>query len=143
MTLYQGILLGRILLLVALGSLFLSLALGVTASRRFRILILAVLVGAVLSFPNFGVLHPTHSGYRPGHVHYYDAFHYFMGAKYLPELGYSGLYEATLVAGRELGAFGAINYVRDLTTYVPRSAATVAPDPIRSRFSRARWEMFK
>jgi hypothetical protein len=37
-------------------------------------------------------------------VHYRDAFHYFMGAKYLPELGYTRLYDATLVAGRELGA---------------------------------------
>jgi hypothetical protein len=143
MTLYQGILLGRILLLAALAGLLFTLARRGTMSRRQRILVFAVLVGALASYPNFGVLHPTQSGYRPGHIHYYDAFHYFMGAKYLPELGYSGLYEATLVAGRELGAFGAINYIRDLTTYVPRPAVTVAPDPIRARFSRARWEMFK
>ena len=143
MTVYQGILLGRILLLVTLAGLLLALARSGVVSRRHRAIILAVLVGALASYPNFGVLHPTQSGYRPGHIHYYDAFHYFMGAKYLPELGYSGLYEATLVAGRELGAFGGINYIRDLTTYVPRPAATVAPEPIRSRFSRARWEMFK
>src|SRR5216684_4081266 len=143
MTLYQGILLGRILLLVALGSLFLSLALGVTASRRFRILILAVLVGAVLSFPNFGVLHPTHSGYRAGHVHYYDAFHYFMGAKYFPELGYHGLYEATLVAGRDLGAFRAITYVRDLRSYSLRATTSVDSDAVRARFTTQRWQMFR
>ena len=143
MTLYQGILLGRILVLLALAGLLFSFARGGVVSRRRRILIFAVLVGALASYANFGVLHPTGSGYRPGHIHYYDAFHYFMGAKYLPELGYSGLYEATLVAGRELGAFGAINHVRDLTTYLPRAAATVAPEPIRSSFSRARWEMFK
>ena len=106
-------------------------------------LIFAVFVGALASYPNFGILHPNQSGYRPGHIHYYDAFHYFMGAKYLPELGYSGLYEATLAAGRELGAFGGIRYIRDLTTYVPRPTTTVAPEPIRSRFSPARWETFK
>ena len=143
MTLYQGILLGRILLLVALAGLLFTLARRGVISRRHRVLDLAVLVGALASYPNFGVLHPTQSGYRSGHIHYYDAFHYFMGAKYLPELGYSGLYEATLVAGRELGAFGGINYIRDLTTYVPRPTTTVAPEPIRSRFSRARWETFK
>ena len=143
MTIYQALLLGRILLLGALAGLLFSLARSGVVSRHHRILIFAVLVGALASYPNFGVLHPNQSGYQPGHIHYYDAFHYFMGAKYLPELGYSRLYEATLVAGRELGAFGAINHVRDLTTYVPRPAATVTPDPIRSRFSRARWEMFK
>jgi hypothetical protein len=143
MTLYQGILLGRILLLVALAGLLFTLARRGVISRRHRVLIFAVLVGALASYPNFGVLHPNQSGYRPGHIHYYDAFHYFMGAKYLPELGYSGLYEATLVAGRELGAFGGISYVRDLATYVPRPTTTVGPEPIRSRFSNARWETFK
>ncbi len=143
MTLYQGILLGRILLLVTLAGLLFSIARSGAVSRRHRVLIFAVLVGALASYPNFGLLHPTHSGFRPGHVHYYDAFHYFMGAKYLPELGYTGLYEATLVAGRELGAFGGIKYVRDLTTYVPRPAAEVAPEPIRSRFSTERWHTFK
>jgi hypothetical protein len=143
MTLYQGILLGRILLLVVLAGLLFALARRGMISRRHRMLVFTVLVGALASYTNFGVLHPPQSGYRSGHIHYYDAFHYFMGAKYLPELGYSGLYEATLVAGRELGAFGAINYIRDLTTYAPRPALTVAPEPIRSRFSNARWEMFR
>jgi hypothetical protein len=143
MTLYHGILFGRILLLVALGSLFLCLALGVTASRRLRILIFAVLIGALLSFPNFGVLHPTHSGYRAGHIHYYDAFHYFMGAKYLPELGYHGLYEATLVAGRDLGAFSGIPYVRDLRSYSLRTTTSVDSDAVRARFSKQRWQMFQ
>jgi len=143
MTLYQGILLGRILLLVALAGLLFTVARRGVISRQQRGLIFVLLVGALASYANFGILHPNQSGYRPGHVHYYDAFHYFMGAKYLPELGYSGLYEATLVAGRELGAFGGINYVRDLTTYVPRPTAAIAPEPIRSRFSPPRWEAFK
>lgn len=143
MMLYQGILLGRILLLVALAGLLFTLARRGVISRRHRVLIFVVFGLALASYPNFGALHPNQSGYRAGHIHYYDAFHYFMGAKYLPELGYSGLYEATLVAGRDLGAFGGINYVRDLATYVPRPTTMVAPDPIRSHFSEARWEAFK
>ena len=42
-----------------------------------------------------------------------------MGAKYLPELGYTRLYEATYVAGRELGAFDYVTHLRDLETYAP------------------------
>lgn len=144
MTLYQGILCGRILLLLALGGLFLRMALGgATVSRRVRVLIFAVLTGALLSFPNFGLLHPTHSGYQPGHIHYYDTFHYFMGAKYFPELGYHGLYEATLVAGRDLGAFSGITYLRDLGTYSLRTTASVDSDTVRARFSTPRWQMFQ
>lgn len=142
MTLYQGILAGRIVLLVVLAGLFLSLALGVARSRALRIVALTVLAGALLGYVNFGILHPTRSGYRAGHIHYYDAFHYFMGAKYLPELGYSGLYETTLVAGRDLGAFASIAWVRDLTTYAPRPAASVNAAAVRARFTNERWRMF-
>ena len=66
MTLYQGILLGRILLLMALAGLLFTLARRGVISRRHRALLFAILVGALASYPNFGVLHPTQSGYRPG-----------------------------------------------------------------------------
>jgi hypothetical protein len=142
-TLHQAIFLGRILLLLALASLCLSLALSVTVSRRLRILSFVVLVGALIGYPNFGAFHPKHSGYRPGHIHYYDAFHYFMGAKYFPELGYSGLYEATLVAAHDLGTLNTIAAIRDLTTYTLRPAGSVHADAVRARFSKERWRQFK
>jgi hypothetical protein len=142
-TLYQAIILGRILLLLALASLCLCLAASARVSRRLRILSFVVLIGALVSYPNFGALHPEHSGYRSGHIHYYDAFHYFMGAKYFPELGYSGLYEATLVAAHDLGTLRAIPAVRDLTTYALRPAGSVDADAVRARFSQARWRQFK
>ena len=143
MTFYQGIISGRILLLLALASLCLCLALSETVSRRLRILSFIILVGALVSYPNFGAFHPQHSGYRSGHIHYYDAFHYFMGAKYFPELGYSGLYEATLVAAHDLGALGAIAAIRDLTSYTLRPAGSVDADAVRARFSKERWQIFK
>lgn len=142
MSLFQGILAARILLLATLAGLFLSLALGLTISRKIRGLMFAVVVAAVLSFPNFGVLHPNQSGYRAGHIHYYDAFHYFMGAKYLPELGYYGLYEATLVAGRDIGAFSSITAIRDLRSYQARATSSIHADAVRARFSNERWKMF-
>src|SRR5439155_1595196 len=73
-------------------------------------------------------------------IHWWDAYHYFMGAKYLPELGYSRLYEATWLAGREMGAFAGIRVVRDLGTYVPRDVATIDAAAVRARFSPARWQ---
>jgi len=45
------------------------------------VVILATLGAALLSYSNFGFFH---MGW--GHIHYWDAFHYFMGPKYLPEL---------------------------------------------------------
>jgi len=117
--------------------------LGATVSRRLRILSFVVLVGALIGYPNFGAFHPKHSGYRPGHIHYYDAFHYFMGAKYFPELGYSGLYEATLVAAHDLGTLNTIAAIRDLTTYTLRPAGSVDADAVRARFSKERWRQFK
>ncbi len=97
-----------------------------------------VLAGAILSHPNFGLLHPRQSGYRAGAIHYYDAFHYFMVAKYLPELGYSGLYDARVVAGRELGASASIARIRDLRSYGARAVGDVDAETLRARFSKER-----
>src|SRR5215831_2512011 len=74
------------------GPTFLTPNLGPKRNVRYRLRILGfvVLVGALIGYANFGALHPRGSGYRPGPIHYYDAFHYFMGAKYIPEVGYSG-----------------------------------------------------
>jgi len=124
---YQLFRLARLILLMLLGTVFLSLARGRPVSRRLRLLVLALLAVAALGYVNFGFFHPGR-----GHVHYWDAFHYFMGAKYLPELGYSKLYEATYAAGRELGAFDYITQLRDLETYALREAATVDQSAVRS-----------
>lgn len=135
---YLGFRCARIVLLVLLGSIFLSLASGRPSLRRPRILIFGVLIAALLSYPNFGFFHASW-----GHIHYWDAFHYFMGAKYLPELGYSRLYETTFVAGRELGGLGPVTHLRDLTTYSYRGVDSIDAQAIRGRFSQERWLMFK
>jgi hypothetical protein len=104
-----------------------------------RALALALAAAAALAYPNFGFFH-VH--YRSP-VHWWDAYHYFMGAKYLPELGYTRLYEATWVAGRELGAFAGIRQVRDLATYATRDPASIDAAAVRARFAPARWQAFK
>jgi hypothetical protein len=129
---------GRLLLLLVLGGLFFALARGMVVSRRSRLLVLVLLGAAALSYPNFGFLH-----LRWGHIHYWDAYHYFMGPKYLPELGYTRLYEATVVAVRELGELGTVTHVRDLTTYSYQGVDAIDAPAIRGRFAPERWEAFK
>ncbi|MGH7315436.1 MAG: hypothetical protein ACREJS_04170 [Candidatus Rokuibacteriota bacterium] len=136
---FPAFLAGRIVLLLALTGILFSLALGRPLSRRGRTLLFVVLAGALLSYPNFGLFHV----YQYGTIHYWDAYHYFMGSKYLPELGYFKLYEATYLAGRELGAFADVPYVRDLPTYRGRWVSSIDGPAVRARFSPDRWEMFK
>src|SRR5262249_59449519 len=110
----------------ALSALFGALATRQLSERPRRILGAGVVVAAALSYPTFGVSHEQ--GARHRHIHLWDTFHYFMGAKYLPELGYTHLYEATYVAGRQLGGFADATTVRDLTTDATLEGRTIAVD---------------
>jgi len=96
-------------------------------------------VAAALAYPNLGFFHVHYKG----PIHWHETFHYFMGARYLPELGYTRIYEATWVAGRELGAFAPIRRVRDLATYAPRDVTSIDAAAVRARFAPARWQAFK
>jgi hypothetical protein len=71
------------------------------AEQVARSVLLAVLaVAAVLSvavYLDFGV-------FRYGtYLNEWDFYHYYLGSKYAPELGYTRLYGATLLADRESG----------------------------------------
>ena len=99
----------------------------------------ALVVLAAVGFVNFGFFHVV----QRQQIHYWDAFHYFVGAKYLPELGYTRLYEATYVAGREMRAFAGIERIRDLPTYQARDARSIDAAAVRARFTDARWRAFK
>src|SRR5439155_1199658 len=93
----------RLLLLLALGGVFLWLATGRAPSRRLRVVAVTLAVAAALAYPNLGFFHVHYKS----PIHWHETFHYFMGAKYLPELGYTRIYEATWVAGRALGGLAA------------------------------------
>ena len=51
-----------------------------------------------LSWWNLGRFH-----FNP-FIHYYEFYHYYLGAKYAPELGYTRLYECTVAAEDEYRA---------------------------------------
>ena len=122
-----------------LAGVYFWLAAGHAPSRRLRALAACLAVAAAVAYPNLGFFHV-----RDGSpIHWHETFHYFVGAKYLPELGYTRLYDATWVAGRELGAFAQIRQVRDLTTYALRDVTSIEAEAVRARFTPARWQAFK
>lgn len=109
------------------------------------------------------------NGFRFGYPKYYhrwDQFHYYMGAKYFPELGYSGLYKCSLIAQDELGTVTYTNddtgrqvrldmskevrhpdkKIRNLSgdnLLKPASEFLEHPEECRTRFSPERWAAFK
>jgi hypothetical protein len=83
----------------------------------------------------------------PGFGHPSDTFHYYLGAKYFPELRYTRLYACVAVADAEAGALGADDArpLRDLeTNRLGTSAAALAdPEGCTSHFGAGRWQEFR
>jgi len=132
----------------AAGALLLGLELWLShrgQPERFRrgrdgVLALLGLLGA-LAYPNFGHAHFTNF------IHPWDVYHYYVGAKYFPELGYEWLYDCSAVADAEAGlrAQTLKRYHTDLRTnvVVPSSFIVEEPGPCKSRFATdARWAEF-
>jgi hypothetical protein len=105
--------------------------------------------------------------FKPGYYKYYhrhDVYHYYLGAKYFPEIGYDDLYKCTVIAQDQLGTIeideGSRHTKLDLTKEVRRPdrkirnlgadnllmpAATFLehPEECTSHFSPERWTAFK
>ncbi len=80
-------------------------------------------------------------------IHYYEFYHYYLGAKYAPELGYTRLYECTVAAEDEFAHLGPRLErapIRDLTTNVLGSSAEALahPEKCKEHFTPERWEAF-
>jgi hypothetical protein len=100
--------------------------------------VLAV-IGLAAGLANFFTFH---SGQF---VHFQDMFHYQLGSKYFPELGYDGLYEASVAAQVEGSpSLPLPGTIRNLATneIVPASAAIAQRSRAIARFSPARWRSF-
>ncbi len=80
-------------------------------------------------------------------VHWSEFYHYLLATRYFHEVGYSGLYDATVVADHEDDPehWNGDLEVRSLSTYalVPRSEVLARVEAIKSPFSPARWDAFK
>ncbi len=81
-----------------------------------------------------------------GYVHHWETFHYVLGSKYFPELGYDGLYAASVAAERESHPRNRpMPEVRDLRTnvLVPYARLQGEMRRVKERFGDERWEQFK
>jgi hypothetical protein len=94
---------------------------------------------AVVGYYNFRTFHGA------SFVHYHEHFHYFLSAKYFPELGYDGLYVASLAAQRERAPGTKVDpHVQDLRRNVIVDVAAAEPHlrEVVARFTPARWSRF-
>ncbi len=126
-----------IIALVSCGLLYAEYRWGQRVSRRVKKTIAALLaLSAVAAYFQFA--HYPLEGY-----HRWELFHYYVGAKYAPELGYSRLYDCAAVAEAELGDGDGVRRrtLRDLATnvVVPAAGALDRPEACKQRFDSQRW----
>ncbi len=106
---------------------------------------------SILTFYNFG--HPQFfdfEGRKPSYVHTWDMRVYFPFVKYFDELGYDGVYLASVKAYADDKLDGSLDRIedtqlRDLSDYEMRSVSDVAEEihAVKGRFSPERWTEFK
>lgn len=72
----------------------------------------------------------------------WNVFHYYLGAKYYPEIGHFDLYTCALEADQEsMGRWNSLLGARDMHTYLPVLRSGLPPCP-RENFTPARWNEF-
>lgn len=97
---------------------------------------------AAISHYNFGRFH------RDGaFLHYHEFYHYYMGSKYIPELGHDGLYAAThrALVENDDSLAGSIPLVKNLRSY-EREGQAVSWErsaSVARVFSERRWQEFR
>ncbi len=96
---------------------------------------------AVLCWTNLFQFHYPHFGHRT------ETYHYYIGSKYFPELGYTRLYHCTTVADAEVASpeWAANRYIRNLETNSLESGQKALSDPeaCKRHFSPERWRAFR
>jgi len=105
--------------------------------RGLAALLVVAAVGAYFDFgqyPKFGTFRNPH-----------DLFHYYLGSKYSPEIGYQDLYPAVIVAARENNGKLAHSTMRRMDDYSFEKAEQVMArvNTYRNLFSPERWQTFK
>ncbi|HEY1536873.1 MAG TPA: glycosyltransferase 87 family protein [Polyangiaceae bacterium] len=108
--------------------------------RHRTALLRGLAVLGALAAINFGGLHTDGTA-----LHIWDQYHYFVGSKYFAELGYDGLYVATIEARTEqLPDVAPPPRLRDLRSnqLVPLASVADHTAQVRARFSDERWQQF-
>ena len=106
--------------------------------RDYALLFLGGL--GALAYANFGHLH------FGNFIHAWDTYHYYLGSKYFPELGYDRLYDCTAVADAEGGLREQVarRTLTDLRTNLRVGTQDLLEHPERCKasFSPQRWSAF-
>lgn len=104
--------------------------------RRLAATLLLLLLVAVFARSTSSV------AYGPEQHWIWGVFHYYLGAKYFPELGYTNLYACALQADNEAeGRWDLVDSVRGMESYQIGSRFLLAPCP-RANFSAEKWAAF-
>ena len=107
-------------------------------------------IGSVLVYTNFLTFHGPISKEEDRLIQSWDMFHYVIGARYQPELGYDHFYDACLLALREIESdktesefWQPLKY-RDMRNYeiLPGAAALMQTEEIKAPFTEERWQQF-
>ncbi len=109
-------------------------------------LLVALGVSAGLGYANFGHLHFNNF------IHTWDTYHYYIGAKYFPEVGYDRMYECSITADSEdfdparLAKMREQRIVTNLRTNIMEKVGETVllrPEYCKSHFTPERWVEFK
>jgi hypothetical protein len=137
-TLYQA--LASLLMLVVGWGTLARIRPGGPREERLRRLVLAGLALVNLAaWPNLLNFHYS------DFVHRWEFFHYYMGGKYLPELGYTKLYACTAVVDAEDGLDLRGQTMRDLrdNRLVPAVSLLEHSEECHRAFTPERWDSFR
>jgi hypothetical protein len=124
-----------------------------------NILLAGLAVCSIIHFTNYGKLHWVNKSEDPQYIeatgtkdkrllfHWHEIYHYYLGAKYYPELGHYGLYEAVLLADNQsYNPKITISHMRDLShatqAITIKEGLERADNKWRPRFSDERWIEF-
>ncbi len=127
--------------LVACGIVLAYLLMGKRPFPFLRGLLAAVLLASALA----AVRHYVDAQWRAGgYLNKYEFFHYYLGSKYAPELGYTHLYDAAVIAEVENNFRVKSPSLRNLETGAIISAQQVLahPEQCKARFTPPRWAEF-
>ncbi|MDH5674763.1 MAG: discoidin domain-containing protein [Myxococcales bacterium] len=129
-------------IVLGLGVIALLLWLLPHLRRRARTITgLSIAALSLATWLHFGLFHDGKTV-----VHHWDAFHYFIGSKYFPELGYFELYRCTAAAQRESGQHADLDQtgIRDLddNRVYPGTWSRTHEGRCRADFSPRRWKQF-
>jgi hypothetical protein len=136
---------GQVTTKLVLGVLVAGIAVaGLRGARRFGrrraddLLVLAASL-SVAAWLNVGFLHGNRG------IHLWEHFHYFLGSRYFAELGYDGLYVASIGDQADRVEDGTVpRWTRDLRTNEVVATDTLLPHmrEVYARFTSARWAAF-